>query len=59
MVSKSHDKQKIRKKKSPHSAGFWLEEFDILVKTIAFENQFFHFKPETNDKVSSVNLTFR
>ena len=58
-VQNHNDKQKIRKKKSAHSAGFWLEEFDSLVKTIAFEKRFFQFNPETNDKVSNVNLTFR
>ena len=51
--------KKIRKMKSAHSVGFWLEEFDILVKTIAFERRFFQFNPETNDKVSNVNLMFR
>jgi hypothetical protein len=53
-VQNHNDKQKIRKKKSPHSAGFWLEEFDLLVETIAFEKWFFQHKPETNDKICNV-----
>jgi len=44
----------IRKKKSAHSAGFWLEEFGILVETIVFEKWFFQYNPETNDKLCNV-----
>jgi hypothetical protein len=31
-----------------------LEEFNLLVKTIAFEKLFFQYNPETNDKICNV-----
>ena len=46
--------KKWEEKKSAHSAGFWLEEFDLVVKTIAFEKWFFQYNPETNDKICNV-----
>jgi hypothetical protein len=46
--------KKLEKKKSAYLAAFWLEEFDLLVKTIAFEKWFFQYNRETNDKICNL-----
>jgi hypothetical protein len=48
--------KKLEEKESEILTGFELEEFDLLVKTIALKNWFFQYDPETNGKGSNMKM---